>query len=165
MDYQKVDGLPELPEFGVLMLVTARFERLEFYGRGPCANYPDRKDGYKLGFYKSTVFHEFETYLRPQESGNHCDTRYFILQDEKSDHGLIFKCVQDPFNFSALPWTPNQIEEALHPYELPDSNHTIVKLNSHMMGVGGDDSWGAPVLPQYRLPNDNYHLTFVFQGF
>ena len=165
MDYQKVDGLPELPEFGVLMPVKARFERLEFYGRGPCANYPDRKDGYKLGFYKSTVFHEFETYLRPQESGNHCDTRYFILQDEKSDHGLIFKCVQDPFNFSALPWTPNQIEEALHPYELPDSNHTIVKLNSYMMGVGGDDSWGAPVLPQYRLPNDNYHLTFVFQGF
>lgn len=165
MDYQKAEGLPDLPEFGVLMPIKPRFSRLEFYGRGARANYPDRLDGYKLGFYKSDVFSEFESYLRPQESGNHCGTRYFILQDEKNEHGLIFTCVQDPLNFSALPWTPNQIEEALHPYELPESTHTMVKLNSHMMGVGGDDSWGAPVLPQYHLPNADYHLTFVFRGF
>ena len=78
---------------------------------------------------------------------------------------MIVTCVNEPFNFSALPWTPSQIEEALHPFELPDVNHTILKINSKMMGVGGDDSWGSPVLDQYRIENQDCHLSFVFQGF
>ena len=165
VDYKKAEGLPELPEFGVLMPVKAQFSDVEFYGRGPDSNYYDRKDGYKLGYYTSTTLDEFEMYLRPQECGNHCDSRFFLVKDDKSDHGLIVKCLRDPFNFSALPWTPFQIEEALHPFELPDVNRTVLKINSAMMGVGGDDSWGAPVLEQYRLPNGDYHLTFVFQAF
>lgn len=165
VDYEKAEGMPELPEFGVLMPVKPHFSALEYYGRGPRANYPDRKDGYKLGVYASTVWDEFEPYLRPQECGNHCDTRSFIVQDEKGQHGLLVSALNTPFNFSALPWNPSQIEEALHPYELPESTHTVLKINSQMMGVGGDDSWGAPVLPQYCLPNGNYHLSFVFKAF
>ena len=165
VDYKKAEGLPEIPEFGVLMPIKAQFNQLEFYGRGAQANYPDRKAGYALGYYTSDVTDEFELYLRPQECGNHCDTRYFIVRDGKSDHGMIVTCVNEPFNFSALPWTPSQIEEALHPFELPDVNHTILKINSKMMGVGGDDSWGAPILDQYRIENQDCHLSFVFQGF
>lgn len=165
VDYKKSEGLPEIPEFGVLMPIKAQFNQLEFYGRGAQANYTDRKEGYALGYYTSEVADEFELYLRPQECGNHCDTRYFIVRDGKSDHGMIVTCVNEPFNFSALPWTPSQIEEALHPFELPDVNHTILKINSKMMGVGGDDSWGAPVLDQYRIENQDCHLSFVFQGF
>ena len=165
LDYHKAEGLPELPEFGVLMPIKSHFSDLDYYGRGSSANYPDRKDGYKLGYYSSSTIEEFETYLKPQESGNHCDTRYFILRDEKSDHGMIFSCVKEPFNFSALPWSPTQIEAARHPFELPDINYTFVKLSSAMMGVGGDDSWGAPVLEQFKVPNQDLHLSFVFQGF
>ncbi|HIV54213.1 MAG TPA: DUF4981 domain-containing protein [Candidatus Anaerobiospirillum stercoravium] len=165
LDYHKAEGLPELPEFGVLMPIKSHFSDLDYYGRGSSANYPDRKDGYKLGYYSSSTIEEFETYLKPQESGNHCDTRYFILRDEKSDHGMIFSCVNEPFNFSALPWSPTQIEAARHPFELPDINYTFVKLSSAMMGVGGDDSWGAPVLEQFKVPNQDLHLSFVFQGF
>ena len=165
LDYTKAEGLPELPEFGVLMPLKSHFSDLDYYGRGSYANYPDRKDGYKLGFYSTSTVDEFELYLKPQESGNHCDTRYFILRDDKSDHGMIFSCVNKPFNFSALPWSPTQIEEARHPFELPDINYTYVKLNSAMMGIGGDDSWGAPVLDQYKVPNQDLHLSFVFQGF
>ena len=165
VDYKKAEGLPEIPEFGVLMPIKAQFNQLDFYGRGAQANYTDRKEGYPLGYYTSDVADEFELYLRPQECGNHCDTRYFIVRDSKSDHGMIVTCVNEPFNFSALPWTPSQIEEALHPFELPDVNHTILKINSKMMGVGGDDSWGSPVLDQYRIENQDCHLSFVFQGF
>lgn len=165
LDYSKAEGLPEIPEFGVLMPVKRRFSDLEFYGRGPTANYTDRKAGYKLGYYASSAIEEFELYLRPQECGNHCDTRYFIVREENGDHGMIFTCVDKPFNFSVLPWTPYQIEEALHPYELPETNRTIIKINSDMTGVGGDDSWGSPVLPEYVVDNDNRHLSFVFQGF
>lgn len=165
LDYKKAEGLPEIPEFGVLMPIKSQFNQLEFYGRGAQANYVDRKEGYPLGYYTAEVADEFELYLRPQECGNHCDTRYFIVKDSKSDHGMIVTCLDQPFNFSALPWTPGQIEEALHPFELPDVNHTILKLNSQMMGVGGDDSWGAPILEQYVVANQDCHLSFVFQGF
>ncbi len=158
-------ALPELPEFGILMPIKSQFMNIDYYGRGPDANYYDRKDGYKLGYYSSSTIEEFELYLRPQECGNHTDTRYFIVRDDKTDHGMIFTCVDQPFNFSALPWTPTQIEEALHPFELPDVNHTVVKLSSAMMGVGGDDSWGAPILDQYKLLGDKFHLSFVFQAF
>ena len=165
LDYTKAEGLPEIPEFGVLIPIKPQFNNLEFYGRGPKANYPDRKEGYKLGYYNSTTLDEFEVYLKPQESGNHCDTRYFSLRDEKSGHGMIFSSFKQPFNFSALPWTPAQIEEARHPFELPEVNYTIVKISSQMMGVGGDDSWGAPVLPQYIVPNQDCHLSLIFHGF
>lgn len=165
MDYKKAEGLPQLPEFGILMPLKAHFSLLDFYGRGPDANYADRKDGYKLGVYSSEVAAEFEDYLRPQECGNHCDVRYFVLSDEVTGHGISFSCNDKPFNFSALPWTPFQIEEALHPHELPESKRTIVKLSSAMMGCGGDDSWGSPVLPQYCVPNQDLHLSFVFKGF
>ena len=165
LDYKKAEGLPEIPEFGMLMPVKSSFSQLEFYGRGPTANYFDRKNGYKLGYYTNEVIDEFEVYLRPQESGTHCDTRYFIVRDSKSDHGLIVTSIERPFNFSALPWTPYQIEEAQHPFELPDYERTILKINSEMMGVGGDDSWGAPVLEQFLVPNRDCHLSFVFQGF
>lgn len=165
LDYKKAEGLPELPEFGLLMPIKSQFINIDFYGRGAASNYIDRCEGYKLGYYTTTTLDEFELYLRPQESGNHCDTRYFIVGDEKNDHGMIFSCVKDPFNFSALPWSPNQIEEALHPFELPEVNRTFIKISSHMMGVGGDDSWGALTLPQYCVPNQDLKLSFVFQGF
>lgn len=165
LDYQKAEGLPELPEFGFLMPIKVQYSELDYYGRGDRDNYPDRKNGYKLGIYQSTVMDEFELYLKPQESGNHCDTRYLVLRDDKGMHGMSFTCVDQPFNFSALPWSPTQIEEARHPYELPDANYTFVKLSSAMMGIGGDDSWGAPVLDQYKVPNQDLHLSFVFQGF
>lgn len=165
VDYEKAEGLPEIPEFGILMPVKSQFASLDYYGRGPSANYRDRKLGCKLGYYSSAVIDEFELYLRPQESGNHCDTRYFIVRDDKSDHGMIFTALKDTFNFSALPWSPTQVEEALHPFELPEVTNTFIKISSEMTGVGGDDSWGAPTLPEFTLSNQSMHLSFVFQGF
>ena len=67
-------------------------------------------------------------------------------------------------DFSALPYTPNQLQEAAHPNELPPVLATIVRASMMQMGVGGDDSWGAPVLPQYHLPKTGLRFTMSFKG-
>lgn len=167
VDYQKAEGLPDMPEFGVLIPLKNDFELLNFYARGPQPNYPDRKQGYPLGYYEgSSTYEEFELYMRPQECGNHCDTRFFTLMDKEQYHGIMFNCYDKPFNFSALPWSPFMIEEALHPYELSEEvEQTFVKISSQTRGVGGDFNSGQDSSTNWIVPNEDHHLTFVMSGF
>ena len=67
--------------------------------------------------------------------------------------------------FSALPWTPHELENAAHENELPESRYTVMRVSLAQMGVGGDDSWGARTHPEYLLPADrDLELRFAFRG-
>ena len=162
MDYQKVEGLPAIPDFGMLFTIPVDYDQIKYYGLGPCDNYIDRKEGAKLGVFSSTTQAEFQPYLVPQECGNHCDVRWLKVTDRRG-RGIEISA-DKPIEVSALSYTPHEIENAHHEYDLPRPHHTIVRASAGMYGIGGDDSWGAPTLDEYITKNEDRHLTFVFKG-
>lgn len=149
------------PEFGVTLKMDADFHRLRWYGPGPEETYCDRRLGGKLGVWESTAEDSLGPNLMPQESGNHTDVRWASVTGEDG-LGLLFE--GDGMEFSALPWTPHQIECAAHPHELPTLHYTVVRLSAKQMGLGGDDSWGAKPRPEYLLPEDSMTFRFRFRG-
>ena len=162
LDYEPTDGMPALPDFAMLFTLAADYDRIRYYGYGPKENYADRHRGARLGIYESTAAEEVEPYLRPQETGNHCGVRWIELRD-RSGHGLRLTGAE-PMEASALPYGPHELENARHAYDLPRSAHTYLRASAGMCGVGGDDSWGAPVLTEYTHPNAARHLRFTMQG-
>ena len=148
MHYDPVEGLSDMPEFGMLFKIEADYDNLEWYGLGPEETYVDRKAGAKIGVYKCKVTDSMAEYLVPQECGNRCGVRYARVTDSE---GIGFEFEGDELSFSALPYTPHELENASHAYELPPVHNTIIRVAKQQMGVGGDDSWGAPVLPQYHI--------------
>lgn len=180
LDYAPNDMLPELPEFGVIMKLPADYENLSWYGLGPDENYSDRNKGARLGIYSNKVKDNMAGYVNPQECGNKTGVRYAKLTNS-SNAGILFTCndggIQTipseavsvagrklPMELSALPYTPHELENAMHVYELPQVHYTVVKASLMQMGVGGDDSWGAPVHEEYRIKNKELHFEFSFKG-
>ncbi len=163
MDYKKVEGLPNIPDFGMLFTVPCSYDQIKFYGLGPCDNYIDRKEGARLGIYSTTTHDEVEPYLVPQECGNHCGIRWMRVTDKRG-RGIEIANGGTNLEASALPYTPHELENAQHHYDLPKSQHTIVRASLGMYGVGGDDSWGAPTLDEYITKNEDKHLSFIFKG-
>ena len=162
LDYEAAEGLPEMPDFAMLFTLSADYDRIRFYGYGPKENYIDRCEGARLGIYESTTADEVEPYLRPQETGNHCGMRWIEVTD-RSGHGI--RLAGDvPFEASALPYSPHELENARHAYDLPRPQHTYLRASAGMCGVGGDDSWGAPVLAEYVQKNETRHLAFTLKG-
>ncbi len=162
LTYDPVKELGDMPEFGVLFKFNADYDRVEWYGNGPEETYEDRKKGAKLGIYRNRVADNMAAYLVPQECGNKTDVRYAKVTDMKG-RGILF--TGDNMNFSALPYTPHEIENAKHHYELPQVHYTVVRVSKQQMGVGGDDSWGAPVHPEYHIDVTNkVEFSFTFKG-
>lgn len=162
MDYQKVEGLPAIPDFGMLFTIPVEYDQIKYYGLGPCDNYIDRKEGAKLGVFTSTTQAEVQPYLVPQETGNHCGIRWFEVTD-KCGRGIRIASSTE-FEASALPYNPHEIENARHHYDLARPHHTVVRASLGMYGVGGDDSWGAPTLDEYITKNEDKHFSFEFKG-
>ena len=155
------DKVGELPEFSVIFTVDADFNELTWYGRGPAETYADR-DHAKLGVYRSSVADTVAGYLVPQESGNHTEVRWACVTDE---HGRGLRIEGDKLSLSVSPWTPHEIDNALHPNELPPVLHTYIRVGLAQMGIGGDDTWGALVHPEYRIDNSKpLDLHFTFRG-
>ncbi|MBA2906142.1 beta-galactosidase [Clostridium saccharobutylicum] len=148
--YKGVKGLPELPVLGMNFRLLAEFNSFVWYGMGPDENYIDRSEGAKLGVFKSTHLENLSKYLVPQECGNRTGTRWVKVQNEKGE-GLKFSYNKAPFEFSVLPYNNIELENALHEEELPPVNYTNVNIIGKQMGVGGDDSWGAPVLNEFCI--------------
>ena len=94
----------------------------------------------------------------PQECGNKTEVRYARITDAKG-RGLLL--AGNGMNFSALPWTPHEMENAAHAHELPQVHYTVIRAALAQMGVGGDDSWGARVHEEYLLPTDR-EMKFIF---
>lgn len=158
LTYDPVPALGDMPEFGVIMKLDADFDHLEWYGNGPAETYSDRQQGAKLGLYRNLVAENMAKYLNPQECGNKTRVRYAKVTDRRG-RGLLF--VGKDMYFSALPYTPHELENASHVYELPQVHYTVVRAALGQMGVGGDDSWGARPLPAYLL-NVSQKMEFRF---
>ena len=148
--YKGVEGLSELPILGMNFRLLAEFNSFKWYGMGPDENYTDRCEGASLGVYKSTPIDNLSKYLVPQECGNRTGTRWVTVHNENGD-GLKFAYEKSPFEFSVLPYNNMELENALHQEDLPPVNFTNVNIIGKQMGVGGDDSWGAPVLPEFCI--------------
>ena len=148
--YNGVDGLPELPLLGMNFRLLSEFNVFTYYGMGPEENYIDRCEGAKLGVYTNTPENNLSRYLVPQECGNRTNTRYVKIRNHKGE-GLKFTYDKVPFEFSVLNYNYMELENALHIEELPKVNYTNVNIIGKQMGVGGDDSWGAPVLDEYLI--------------
>ena len=157
------DGLPALPEFGTLLVTSADFDRWRWYGDGPHESYLDRRASARLGVHETGVREALTPYLKPQESGSRTGVRWAEVTDARGV-GIRLEAA-DGMEFSALPWTPDEIEAAAHPNELPPVHRTVLRPALMRRGVGGDDSWGARTLPQYRLPRAGVlRFTFTFTG-
>ena len=166
LTYDPVKELGDMPEFGVLFKFNADYDHVKWYGLGPAETYADRKHGAKLGIYENSVSDNMARYLVPQESGNKEEVRWASITDRKG-RGMLFEMDKNngPMMFSALPYTPHEMENAMHPYELPEVHYTVVRAAKGQMGVGGDDSWGAHTHPEYLLNADGkMEFSFVFKG-
>ena len=162
LSYDAVDGLPDMPEFGMLFKFDADFDHVCWYGLGPEETYVDRLQGAKLGIWEKDVSDCLARYPVPQESGNHCGVRRLTVTDRKG-RGIEF--FGDKLSMSVLPWTPHEIENAAHAHELPPVHYTVVRAALQQMGIGGDDSWGAKTHPEYLLPaGQNLTFSFCFRG-
>ncbi len=162
MHYDPVKELGDMPEFGVLFKFNADFENLEWYGDGPAETYADRRHGAKLGVYSNKVADNMAKYLVPQECGNKTGVRWAKITDN-TGRGIVF--CGNKMNFSALPYTPHELENAMHPYELPQVHYTVVRAAMQQMGVGGDDSWLSEVHPEYLIDvGKPLDFTFSFRG-
>ena len=166
LTYDPVKELGDMPEFGVLFKFNADYDHVKWYGLGPAETYADRKHGAKLGIYENSVSDNMARYLVPQECGNKEEVRWASITDRKG-RGMLFEMDKNngPMMFSALPYTPHEMENAMHPYELPEVHYTVVRAAKGQMGVGGDDSWGAHTHPEYLLNADGkMEFSFVFKG-
>ncbi|WP_247746050.1 glycoside hydrolase family 2 TIM barrel-domain containing protein [Streptomyces oryzae] len=148
-------GLPDLPVVGALLTLPEGLSAFGWYGRGPHENYQDRATGARVGRYRSTVEQQFTPYVRPQQCGNVTGVRWGELTGK---HGAGLRVTTedgDHLELSALRYAPEDLDGPAHPYELKPRKETVLGVNHRQMGVGGNDSWGAPPLEKYLLHADH----------
>lgn len=151
--------LPEMPCYGMAWKLKLPFNHIKWYGRGPEETYVDRYQGGKIGVYETTAEESLSHYLIPQECGNHVHVNWLEVTD---DYGRGIKIEsQRKFEFSALPYTCHEIENARHEYELPKPYATVLRLNQYQTGIGGDNAWGAWAHEKYILPGEGEKI-FTF---
>ena len=143
------DSLPPLPRLGILIELPREYELLTWYGRGPWDNYPDRKVSCPIGLWRSTVSEQYVHYARPQDSGNHEDCTMIELRTKKGKK-LRIEAIDDPFSFSALPYSAQYIASKTHDYELQDQGKTYLSIDCAVMGLG-NSSCGPGVLKKYTI--------------
>ncbi|MBS4994365.1 MAG: DUF4981 domain-containing protein [Roseburia sp.] len=162
LSYDSPKGIHDMPEFGMLFKFDADYENLTWYGYGPAETYCDRERGGKLGIYQNKVADNIAQYLVPQECGNHTHVRRASVTDNLG-RGMEFSGKE--LSFSALPYTPHELENAMHSYELPPVYYTVVRVALQQMGVAGDDSWGARTHEEYLIDVTRpLKLEFDFKG-
>jgi len=171
--FEKIsEKIPEIPRMGMQMQLPQEFMNLKWFGRGPHENYADRKTSADVGLYESTVADQYVPYVRPQENGYKTDTRWLTLTDDNGSGILVSG--NPMFCFAAL----NNIHDDFEsPGKLSQYRKDAKTANTHInnvkprelvnlnidlgqMGVGGDDSWGAQIHPEYRLLERRYEYSF-----
>jgi len=165
-------NIPELPRMGMQMQLPVSFSNLKWLGRGPHENYSDRKTSAFVGLYESTVADQYVPYIRPQENGYKTDTRWLTLTDETGTgilvQGMPLICfsalhnIHDDFESPGKLSTYRKDAKTANTHASDVKPRELVNLNVDLgqMGVGGDDSWGAMIHPQYRLLENKYEYSF-----
>jgi beta-galactosidase len=160
MDYRPTaTDIPLLPKFGMRMRLPADYTNIEYYGRGPWENYPDRKRSAFVGRYQ-TPLSEFETeYIHPQDNGCRTDVRWLKIGNEKKAlriNGLQPLCIR------AWDYGEEDLEGTGHPHEIQRGRFVNLNIDLNVHGVGGVDTWGQRTLPQYTIDgNKPYHYAFL----
>ncbi len=152
---------PELPRLGMTMQIPGHFDKVTWYGRGPHETYWDRKTSGAVGLYSAAIQEQIHHYVRPQENGNKTDVRWVSFTD-KDGLGLL-AVGMDLLNFSAWPYTIEDLEWATHDYLLPCRDKITVNFDYQQRGVGGNNSWGQSPLDEYRLRAKSYSNRFLIR--
>ena len=150
--------------FGMQMAIPKDFDILGFYGRGPVENYSDRNHSTDLGIYRQRVDEQFYPYIRPQETGNKTNIRWWKQLNARGNGLLV--AAEAPFSGSALHYTQESLDEGMqkdqrHSPEIPAANRANRCIDKVRMGLGCADSWGSLPLQPYRLPYGDYNFTFT----
>ena len=153
--------IPLIPKFGMRMRLPADMTQIEYYGRGPWENYPDRKRSAFLGRYKMPLT-EFETeYIHPQDNGCRTDVRWFKIANDKKT--LQIRGLQ-PLCIRAWDYGEEDLESAKHPNEIQRGRFVNLNIDLNIHGVGGVDTWGQRTLPQYTIDgNKHYQYGFILE--
>jgi len=134
---------------GIRMFIDKQFDLAEYFGRGPMENYPDRKRGFDVGIYKSTVKELLTPYEKPMDAGNHEDVRWVKLTNQ-GGIGLMAMYDSTLLQFTALPYSDEQMDKVEYRIDLPQSDATVFCLSYRTLGVGSN-SCGPRPLPQYMV--------------
>jgi beta-galactosidase len=162
VNWPGVADLPDMPALGLSFQLDPRLDTVTYYGLGPDENYVDRCDGALLGWHTYKVADGMTRYCKPQESGNRCGVQVMTVTDADR-HGVMI--TGEGLEVSVTPWLPEELQAAYHPSDLMGSVRTVLDVAMFRKGVGGDDSWGAPVLPKYCYPADKpYSFTFTMKA-
>lgn len=160
--------LPELPRLGMTMTLPGGYNNMNWYGRGPGESYADRKSASLIGIYESTVWDQYHPYVRAQETGNHCDVRWMKLTDDNGNGIMI--AGKEPLNVGAWNFPQSDIEyipamiERRHGGSIEPQDMVTLNIDHRMMGVGGDNTWGAQVHPEYTITPEEYNYSFTLQA-
>lgn len=156
-------SLPELPRIGMSMELPGEFKNMEWLGRGPHENYPDRKTSAFVGRYSGPVLEQFVPYMTPQENGNKTGVRWVRLENDEQT-GLMVKSLSDPLNINAHHYRTEDMEGELdYYYQVPIRDLVELHIDYKQRGVGGDNSWGNMPLDKYRLLDDRYNYDFIIK--
>jgi beta-galactosidase len=166
-----------MPKFGRKMVLDKSLSQIDWYGRGPFENYPDRKTAAKIGHYQKTLEGFQVPYISATDSTNRGDVREASFANQKVKLSILG---MQPFNFRAWPYNEsdlysfntlgakNLITDQLrrkHYYDLPDRGYINVNLDSAIHGVGGDNSWGGKTMKKYHVRADKHHsFSFVLKA-
>ncbi|WP_413382476.1 glycoside hydrolase family 2 TIM barrel-domain containing protein [Alkalihalobacillus sp. 1P02AB] len=160
-NYRGADHLPQMPIYSLSFKTSADYNQLEWYAKGPEENYSDRSNGARLGRFKTQVGENITGYVRPQESDNRTDVRWVELTNEEGE-GIKIASTGEPLECNFSPYTAFELENAQHIYELPPIHYTVITVAGKQMGVGGDDSWGAPVHEEHLIKaNEDKEFEFI----
>ncbi len=151
------DGTPFLPRFGVEFLMPEENENLRYFGRGPVESYRDKRHATRQGLYETTVSDHFEHYVRPQENMAHADTRWMLVSSI-AGQGLLAVTAGSDFSFNCSHFTPKQLTETPHDYELVPMKETCVNLDMIQSGIGSN-SCGPGLHPRWQLSEKEFDFS------
>jgi len=156
------EDLPELPRFGMNMRLPVSYDEVTWFGRGPHENYADRNYSANVGLYESTVEELYYPYIRPQENGARTDIRWMSFRED-SGWGVLITG-RPLFSASALHYSIDDLDYEVsgnrYNIDLIKQNYVDLNVDLRQSGVGGNNSWGAKPLDQYRLFPGKYDFSF-----
>ena len=171
MTTDKEAKVPDLFRYGMQLQMPAAFSKLEYYGRGPEENYIDRHSSSFIGKYEADVKDEYYPYVRPQESGNHTDIRYFSIFNPTTGKGITFEGYA-PMECSAIPYLVEDLDAGIeknhawgqHSGDLVEKGLVQLHIQQRQYGLGCIDSWGSKPMDKYRMHYQDRNFSFVIKA-
>ncbi|WP_286845771.1 MULTISPECIES: glycoside hydrolase family 2 TIM barrel-domain containing protein [unclassified Proteiniphilum] len=159
--------LPEMPRLGMRMILNSEYDIMTWFGRGPHENYADRKTSSLIGLYTASVWDQFHPYVRAQETANKTDVRWVALRNNNGE-GVLIRGTE-PLNVSAWNFPQEDIDyvpfnvERRHGGSIEKKDMVWLNIDHRLMGVGGDNTWGAQVHPEYTITPKEWKYSFTLQ--